>query len=60
MTPDYGKAFGLWRDAAAGPWADYTRHEFVEGLRTGSLPRASFLHYLLQHLSDVLFVLHPV
>lgn len=55
MTPDYGKAFGLWRDAAADPWAQYTHHKFVEGLRTGSLPRASFLHYLVQ---DYVFLIH--
>jgi len=53
--PDYGRAFGLWRAAAAGPWADYTRHDFVEGLRTGGLPRASFLHYLVQ---DYVFLIH--
>lgn len=55
MTPDYGNAFGLWRDSAAGPWAAYTRHDFVEGLRTGALPRASFFHYLVQ---DYVFLVH--
>jgi thiaminase/transcriptional activator TenA len=55
MTPDYGKAFGLWREAAADPWAQYTRHEFVEGLRIGTLPRTSFLHYLVQ---DYVFLVH--
>lgn len=52
---DYGRAFGLWRSAAADPWAQYTRHDFVEGLRTGKLPRASFLHYLVQ---DYVFLVH--
>ncbi len=55
MTPDYGKAFDLWRSAAAGPWAQYTRHDFVEGLGAGTLPRASFLHYLVQ---DYVFLIH--
>ena len=55
MTPDYGKAFGLWRSAAAEPWAKYTHHDFVEGLRMGTLPRASFLHYLVQ---DYVFLIH--
>ncbi|WP_420585580.1 thiaminase II [Ruegeria sp.] len=52
---EYGKAFGLMRDAAQGPWRDYTRHAFVEGLKDGSLPRASFLHYLRQ---DYVFLIH--
>lgn len=55
MTPDYGKTFALWRAGAAGPWRDYTHHSFVEGLRDGSLPRASFLHYLVQ---DYVFLVH--
>ena len=53
-APDYGKAFALWRDQAP-EWADYTRHAFVEGLRTGTLPRADFLHYLRQ---DYIFLIH--
>ncbi|WP_170459519.1 thiaminase II [Ruegeria arenilitoris] len=52
---DYGKAFALMRDAAQGPWRDYTRHAFVEGLKDGSLPRAAFLHYLRQ---DYVFLIH--
>lgn len=55
MTPDYGKTFASWRSGAAGPWRDYTRHTFVEGLRDGSLPRAAFLHYLMQ---DYVFLVH--
>ena len=51
---DYGRAFGLWRDAAPD-WDAYTRHAFVEGLRDGSLPRAAFLHYLVQ---DYVFLIH--
>jgi len=53
-APDYGKAFAIWRDQAP-EWADYTRHAFVEGLRTGTLPRAHFLHYLRQ---DYIFLIH--
>lgn len=52
---DYGTAFALWREGSAGPWRDYTRHAFVEGLRDGSLPRAAFLHYLRQ---DYVFLIH--
>ena len=55
MSGDYGKAFALMREAAAGPWRDYTRHGFVEGLRDGSLPREAFLHYLRQ---DYVFLIH--
>lgn len=50
----YGRTFAAWREAA-GSWRDYTRHAFVEGMRDGSLPRASFLHYLRQ---DYLFLIH--
>lgn len=52
---DYGRAFDLWRDRAAGPWGDFTRHEFVEGMRDGTLPRTAFLHYLRQ---DYVFLIH--
>ncbi len=52
---DYGKAFTLMRDAAQGPWRDYTRHAFVEGLKDGTLPRDAFLHYLRQ---DYVFLTH--
>ncbi|WP_170382232.1 thiaminase II [Ruegeria atlantica] len=51
----YGKAFTLMRDAAQGPWRDYTRHAFVEGMKDGSLPRKAFLHYLRQ---DYVFLIH--
>ena len=55
MTPDYGKTFALWHEGAAGPWRDYTHHGFVEGMRDGTLPRASFIHYLIQ---DYVFLVH--
>lgn len=53
--PDYGKTFALWREGAGQSWHDYVTHKFVEGLRDGSLPRASFLHYLIQ---DYVYLVH--
>ncbi len=57
--PDYGKVFALLRGQAqqnhGGLWDAYARHDFVEGLRDGSLPRASYLHYLVQ---DYVFLVH--
>ncbi|WP_187394023.1 TenA family protein [Oceaniovalibus sp. ACAM 378] len=55
MAPDYGKTFALWRAGAGGAWRDFTHHAFVEGLGDGSLPRAAFLHYLIQ---DYVFLVH--
>jgi thiaminase/transcriptional activator TenA len=55
MTKDYGNAFALLREAAGQAWHDYLHHDFVEGLRDGSLPRAAFLHYLRQ---DYVFLIH--
>lgn len=54
ITPDFGRAFDQWR-AEARLWNAYTHHAFVEGLRTGTLPRASFLHYLRQ---DYVFLIN--
>lgn len=51
----YGQVFAAWRRAAGETWPAYTRHRFVEGLRDGTLPRASFLGYLVQ---DYLFLIH--
>jgi len=53
-APDYGRAFTLWRKAAP-EWDAYTRHDFVEALRRGDLPRQNFLHYLRQ---DYVFLTH--
>ena len=55
MAPDYGRSFAQWRDGAGGAWHDYTHHAFVEGVCDGSLPRAAFLHYLIQ---DYVFLVH--
>ncbi|MEM7239099.1 MAG: TenA family protein [Pseudomonadota bacterium] len=53
---DYGSpSFGAWRAAADAEWRAYTRHAFVEGLGDGTLPKASFLHYLVQ---DYVFLIH--
>lgn len=53
--PDYGQSFRLWRQACLPAWQAYTRHDFVEALARGSLPRQSFLTYLRQ---DYLFLKH--
>ncbi|WFE75682.1 TenA family protein [Roseinatronobacter sp. S2] len=53
-APDYGHAFALWRDHAP-QWRAYTHHDFVEGLRQGTLPKENFLHYLRQ---DYVFLIH--
>jgi thiaminase/transcriptional activator TenA len=52
--PEYGRAFASWR-AAAPDWDAYVRHRFVRGLGDGTLPRAAFLHYLVQ---DYIFLTH--
>ena len=49
----YGKTFPLWRAGAGTHWPAYGEHAFVQGLADGSLPRAAFLHYLVQ---DYLFL----
>ncbi|MBY8975401.1 thiaminase II [Rhodobacteraceae bacterium NNCM2] len=52
---DWGsKTIADWR-AAAPKWGAYTRHAFVEKLGDGTLPKASFLHYLVQ---DYVFLIH--
>ena len=55
MSGTYGKTFASLRAGAGQAWDDYTRHAFVEGLRDGTLPRAAFLHYLVQ---DYVFLIH--
>ncbi|MEE4120639.1 MAG: thiaminase II [Paracoccaceae bacterium] len=54
-TPEYGRAFALWRAAAGAQWEAYTRHAFVAGLADGTLPREAFLRYLVQ---DYVFLVH--
>jgi thiaminase/transcriptional activator TenA len=52
--PEYGRAFAAWRRAAP-EWQAFVRHPFVAGLGEGTLPRAAFLHYLVQ---DYVFLVH--
>jgi thiaminase/transcriptional activator TenA len=54
-APDYGHAFTFWRAGAGRDWDRFTHHAFVEGLRDGSLPQNSYLHYLRQ---DYAFLIH--
>ena len=51
----YGRTFAALREGCPSDWAAYTRHAFVEGLRSGDLPRNAFLHYLKQ---DYVFLVH--
>ncbi|MFP7671905.1 thiaminase II [Marivita sp. S0852] len=54
-THKYGNSFQLWRDGCSEEWHAYTHHSFVQGLSDGTLPRAAFLHYLVQ---DYVFLIH--
>lgn len=55
-APDYGSpVFAAWRAGCAADWHAYVDHGFVRGLGDGSLPRANFLHYLVQ---DYIFLFH--
>jgi thiaminase/transcriptional activator TenA len=51
----YGATFALWRAGCPDDWRAYTHHAFVAGLGDGTLPRAAFLHYLIQ---DYVFLVH--
>lgn len=44
---------GLLRAACPDAWQAYTKHAFVERIAAGTLPEASFRHYLIQ---DYLFL----
>lgn len=44
----YGTAFPLLREAAGAHWTDYVEHAFVAKLGDGTLPRVSYLRYLVQ------------
>lgn len=53
---DYGSnIFAAWRAGAGEHWQAYVDHAFVRGLGDGTLPRAAFLHYLVQ---DYIFLVH--
>jgi thiaminase/transcriptional activator TenA len=47
--------FDRLRAGAAEDWRLYVDHAFVRGMADGSLPEASFRHYLVQ---DYLFLIH--
>jgi len=60
MTPqtieNFGSPlYGQLKQAAGEAWPAYVEHAFVRGLGDGSLPNASFLHYLKQ---DYVFLIH--
>lgn len=46
---------GQLRAACAADWTAYTQHDFVARVADGTLPEASFRHYLVQ---DYLFLIH--
>lgn len=54
-THPYGDTFALWRAGSGSDWQAYTHHPFVTGLADGTLPRAAFVHYLIQ---DYVFLVH--
>lgn len=54
-TSDYGRVFSALREGCGDEWNAYTHHDFVERLGDGSLPIASFEHYLIQ---DYVFLIH--
>ena len=47
--------FDRLKAACQDDWQAYTKHEFVQQLATGNLPKKSFQHYLGQ---DYLFLIH--
>ncbi len=51
----YGKIFEALRASCPQVWAAYTRHDFVQGLGDGTLPKDAFLTYLRQ---DYVFLIH--
>lgn len=56
ISPNYSSpVFDSLRQAASKEWSAYTDHAFVRGMGDGTLPRTSFLHYLIQ---DYVFLRH--
>ena len=51
----YGNTLAAWRAGSGDIWDAYAKHSFVTGLGDGNLPRAAFLHYLVQ---DYVFLIH--
>ena len=55
-SPDYNSTvFDAWRTANRSHWQAYTQHSFVHKLGDGSLPKSSFINYLIQ---DYVFLVH--
>ncbi|MEO1092572.1 MAG: TenA family protein [Pseudomonadota bacterium] len=54
-TVDQETALARMIRANDGVWSDFTRHPFVGGLATGTLPQPAFRTYLVQ---DYLFLVH--
>ncbi|KEI70113.1 thiaminase II [Endozoicomonas elysicola] len=52
---DNNTLYGRMKAACQEDWNDYCHHPFVQGIADGSLPLASFRHYLQQ---DYLFLIH--
>ncbi len=52
---DVTTLYGRMRAACHEDWQEYCHHPFVQGIADGSLPQASFRHYLQQ---DYLFLIH--
>lgn len=48
------RLFDRLKNETAQDWADYTRHEFILQLESGTLPLPAFRHYLIQ---DYLFLI---
>ena len=55
MPQKSARLFDQLRTHAGAAWQDFVAHPFVLGLADGSLPQASFRHYLSQ---DYLFLIH--
>lgn len=53
-APSRSGLFARLKQDAAAEWRAYAGHEFVRGLGDGTLPAASFRHYLIQ---DYLFLI---
>lgn len=51
----YGKYFSQLKNTDKQLWSSYVSHEFVSKLAEGTLPRKTFVHYLIQ---DYIFLIH--
>ncbi|KAI9183989.1 trifunctional hydroxymethylpyrimidine kinase/phosphomethylpyrimidine kinase/thiaminase [Blastocladiella emersonii ATCC 22665] len=55
LVPTPRSFVALLKNACAAEWRAYTHHAFVQGMADGTLPIASFKHYLTQ---DYVFLTH--